>query len=353
MKARSIFLTGTGALAKAIIDALTAAPIYNLHVHIYSRDHAKSKWLAEIGNTRSFAFNTGQVYSAGEVDWQSDLPLSAEMERIKPFAVVHTASLQSMWSLAQHNKWSELVKRGGYGTTLPLQCMLAGKIARSVAAMQDPPLLINCCYPDVVNYVLSKCGMNIFSGIGNIAIIDALLSTRLQHGYRMLANHFHVQELIRQPAERKELPRLWIEKKEIDTTRIFQPLQLINDPLLNSITALSCANLLSCILDEKDRLLHLPGPQGLPGGYPVNIVKGKIEAIGTGILQTKEEQSWNKRILEKEGLLFADEGMHFSGHAFEGMKQYSMELAQGFSFSDATNYFEEFNRFVQDLSGKP
>jgi hypothetical protein len=350
MSRRNIFLVGSGSLAKAIVDALSTAPLHDLGIHIYSRETEKSNWLATIGNTRSFAFHVDQKYYAGQVDWQTELPLSEEMARIRPALVIHAASLQSMWTLARKNRWSDLVKKAGYGVTLPLQCVLATRIGKTIAAQQEPPLFINCCYPDAVNYVLAKCGLDVLCGIGNIGIIDNVLSTQNLPPYRMLANHYHLQQLVKPPSERTELPRLWVEGKEVDARPIFDPVRLVNDPSLNSITSISCVKLLSAILNKENTLLHLPAPNGLPGGYPVEIREGRIAATGTGFLEPQEERSWNKKILENEGLVFGEDGMLFSGTAFEGIHTYSPELAKGFTFIDAASYFAAFTAFVQDLS---
>lgn len=328
-----IFLIGTGALAKAIVDTLSFADLHDLEFHIYSRSFEGSAWLATIGNTRSRVSGNNQKFIPQQIDWKSRDFLSDELNKYKPSLVIHAASLQSMWTLKQDNKWTRLVRGTGYGTTLPLQCKLALNVGRSIANAEVQPQLINCCYPDAVNYVLKKCGLDVLCGIGNIGIIEQLLPGK----FLMLANHFHVQELIRPPSERTELPKLWPPNNEI-----FNHIILTNDPSLNSITALTCLNLLKTLINKTENVLHLPGPNGEIGGYPVIFKGGQINYIGTKLMDHAAEQQWNAQIMENEGLIFGEDGIRFSPPTAEKIGQYSKSLAQGFLFNDIDAYIDEF-----------
>lgn len=352
MNAATIFLIGTGALSRAIVDTLSFSDLANIEFHVYSRSLAGSSWLATIGNTRSRVRGNGQQYVPRQIDWENEAFLINEINTHKPSLVIHTASLQSMWSLKQENKWSALVKGTGYGTTLPLQCKLAITVAKAIANATVQPKLINCCYPDAVNYVLKKCGLDVLCGIGNIGIIEQLLlNARLPGEFLMLANHFHVQELIQPLQNRTELPKLWLDKKPLQEPRsIFDKMLLINDPSLNSITALTCLNLLTALLTRNECVLHLPGPLGQVGGYPVFFKNGEIDHIGTQFMDHQAEQQWNIAIMENEGLIFGDDGMRFSPQTAEKLGAYSKPLAQGFAFSDIDAYINEFIALKEKLS---
>ena len=343
-----IFLIGTGALAKAMIDTLSFADLAEVELYVYSRSFKDSAWLATIGNTRSRVSGNRQKYVPHQIDWDSESFLADELNKHKPSLVIHAASLQSMWTLKQDNKWTTLVKSTGYGTTLPLQCKLALKVGRSIANAGVHPQLINCCYPDAVNYVLKKCGLDVLCGIGNIGIIEQLL---LPREFLMLANHFHVQELIQPPRARMQLPKLWIDKKPLEQPRnIFDNIVITNDPSLNSITALTCLNLLKTLINKTENVLHLPGPSGEIGGYPVFFKNGEIDHIGTKLMDHKAEQQWNTQIMENEGLIFGEDRIRFSPQTAEKISQYSKSLAKGFSFSDIDAYIDEFIALRTQLS---
>ena len=122
MSLPAVIIIGTGALARALVEALSLQPHQGLSVHLFSRSHADSTWLATIGNVRAATMTHRQEFIPHEIDWDSDHRLTAVMHTIKPAVILNTASLQSMETLQQANQWSALVRSNGYGITLPLQC---------------------------------------------------------------------------------------------------------------------------------------------------------------------------------------------------------------------------------------
>lgn len=349
MNRQVVFLLGTGALAKAIVDTLSFSSLQGIQFHVYSRSIAASTWLATIGNTRSRVRGNAQQFIPKQIDWSDGAFLDNELATHQPLLVIHTASLQSMWTLSADNKWTRLVKETGYGTTLPLQCKLALAVASSVGRAGTATQLINCCYPDAVNFVLKQCGLQVLCGIGNIGIIEQLLLNQgLAGGWLMLANHFHVQELTMPAGQRTELPKLWVNGEE--TNEPFDKIHLSNEPSLNSITALTCLNLLTVLVNRNDAVLHLPGPLGEIGGYPVHFRNGAIERIGTTLMEHEAEKRWNSRLMEKEGLIFDEDCVRFSGQTAEKIGAHSKALARGFAFSGIDAYIDEFIALRERLS---
>ena len=101
---------------------------------------------------------------------------------------------------------------------------------------------------------------------------------------------------------------------------------------------------------KTENILHLPGPSGEIGGYPVFFKNGEITHIGTKLMDHQAEQQWNKQIMENEGLIFSEDGMHFSTQTAEKIGEYSKSLAQGFSFNDIDAYIDEFIALRTQLS---
>jgi len=354
MKPTVIFIMGTGALSKAIVDTLSFSHLADITFYICSRSLSSSSWLATIGNARSSLRQNNLLFVAKEIDWDNPSLLTENLTLYQPAFVIHAASLQSFWSLKQDNKWSKLIRETGYGITMPLQCKLTIALAKAISNTPDPPQLINCCYPDAVNYVVKKCGLDVLCGIGNIGIIERLLSidNNLRGELMLLANHFHIAELSKPVQFRTQLPKLWFNKKELNDLRsVFDKIYINNDASLNSITSLTCLRLLSVLLDgSREEMLHLPAPHGQIGGYPVFFKNKRIDYIGTKILDGETERKWNKNIMEKEGLLFSEDRIGFSEKAFEKINRYSQHLARGFSFSDIEDYITDFIDLKKRLS---
>lgn len=355
MNGPRIILLGTGSLATAIVHALAASGFAGARIYICGRSLSACKELATQANALSTANGNNPVFIPEETDWTNDSSLTDIIRKIAPEFVIHTASLQSMWDLKAENSWSQLIRSVGYGGTLPLQCKLARKVAIACTQVPAPPVLINCCYPDAVNAVLTSCGLSVFSGIGNIGIIEQALSVseNRMDNYLMLANHFHVQQLFLAPEDRTEWPRVWVGEEEYDPRRLFDAIQLVNEPSLNLTTAITCINLLKAVVQRSDCTLHLPGPEGMIGGYPVHFRSGKIASIGTGKMSSAEEQEWNSRILMHEGAVIEKSGVRFTEDAREKIGRYSSELAQGFAYEDIDDYVEAFIRLKGTLQTAP
>ena len=347
-----IFITGSGALAQAIVGALSLSISPPLEVIIYSRSLESSSWLATIGNIRAQNAGNPVVFIPQNMDWESDHFLYDELNTHQPQLIIHTASLQSMWSLKVDNGWSRLVKSIGYGASLPLQCALAFKMSKAIDLMEDPPKFVNCSYPDVVNHILTKSGNSVMCGIGNIGFIELSLKRFMDRDQKflMLANHYHVQQMMVHKADRESLPRLFVKGEEVlNTQEFFDNITLRNEPSLNHIIALTCVNFIDVVVQKKDKILHLPGPLGFPGGYPVEFKKGKIETIGTNILSLDEELNWNKKLLEKEGWVIGEQTMNWSDSAYDKICPHSKELAKGFQFENAQEFIEIFKDFKNKM----
>jgi hypothetical protein len=117
----------------------------------------------------------------------------------RPTVTIVTASEQSPWELAdESNAWAQLVKRGGFGQTLPVNASLASQVFRAANATEPRPFFINACYPDAVNSLLAALGpSDRLIGVGNAAIIESLYRAASRHAntVRVVAHHRHLAEL--------------------------------------------------------------------------------------------------------------------------------------------------------------
>lgn len=354
MEMRNLFIIGSGYLAKSIVTELSCSGVItNANIFIFSRNLNNSNWLCTIGNVRSSIYINSVKFHPEIIDWNSSNYLVDKINELRPILIINTSSLQSMWSLNNKSKWSDLILKTGYGLTLPLQYYIANKVATSISNSFNPPVFINCCYPDCVNYLLNKKGHKIYSGIGNIGIIELVLSGIIlkSQQYRMLATHYHVQELLKDSKERIHFPKLFFNGEEYqDSSQIFGKISLVNNHYINSITSSHCIKLLDSILNEKSCTLHLPGPNGLIGGFPVTISKGLITSIGTGISSLEKEEIWNRNSLSNEGLVFQEDKVCFSDLTYDSLVKVSHDLAVGFDYTDIDYYVDEFIELKNNLA---
>ena len=72
-------------------------------------------------------------------------------------------------------------------------------------------------------------------------------------------------------------PRVWIDGAEVaDVYRRFADVQLTREPAIE-ISGASGVPLMLAMAQGRDWSGHVPGPRGLPGGYPVRLAAGEID----------------------------------------------------------------------------
>jgi hypothetical protein len=150
---------------------------------------------------------------------------------------------------------------------------------------------------------LATAGLSPDVGIGNIAIPlvgvrlaladdhrvdldDVQIRAVFHHYVNYMATRtgdprpapFHVSAWLGEPdnqAAGQEIP--------IDPATVFAPLatslKRSSGPHFQHVTGATAGVVLSALLDESETYTHAPGPDGLPGGYPVHIVDGEVRVV--------------------------------------------------------------------------
>ena len=87
-----------------------------------------------------------------------------------------------------------------------------------------------------------------------------------------------------------------------------------------ALTAASALSVLSALLNNKKDVVHAPGPNGLPGGYPIQFDESKILLALPTSVSLKEAVAINNNGLKFDGIESIDE----SGTTF--FSQSNMEI---------------------------
>lgn len=279
-EAADLLITGAGALAEAVVAALALQPGPIRSIAIAARPSDRLTWLARSATARAASAggangangpSSAVRVQAYPLEWEAPGALEARLARARPRVVLHTASLQSPWTLGGEDAWSALVRRAGYGLTLPLQLALAAQVGRAVAHAAPGASYVNACYPDAVNPLLAALGIPVTCGIGNVAILAAMLHAEHTPGrWQLVAHHAHVSAAISgRPAV--AAPLAWCEDHEVALTGWLAAAALPGDARLNLVTGAAAAPLLRALVDGGEHRGHAPGPGGLPGGYPIRL----------------------------------------------------------------------------------
>lgn len=309
-----ILVTGTGSLSSAVLYALMAVPDQALRICVMSRGTGWLHWLVRAVVARARCLNIDLQIEAVQADWQNHDALCRALERCRPRLVIHTASLQSPWAFLERNDWSELVKAVGYGMTLPLHLVLARRFGRALLSAIPDALFINACYPDALNQMLTSAAIPVVCGTGNVATLTALMGAESPSAgdLQMIAHHAHVTAAISGTDRSLQFLKAWRNGVSIDAeARAWvREAHLPSDERLNVVTGAVTAQIAMSLLGLRDPLrTNLPGPLGLPGGYPVYVQSGKLSLNLPRGLSVSEAVQWNRAAAYADGVTVDEQGI--------------------------------------------
>jgi hypothetical protein len=99
---------------------------------------------------------------------------------------------------------------------------------------------------------------------------------------------------------------------------------------------------------------HVPGPAGLPGGYPVALRQGRLALDLPAGLSREDAVAWNARYEAENGLSVAADGrVHYAGRLRDRLGAESPALAAGFHVDDLEEVYGEFSHLRDRLLARP
>ncbi|MBV8838048.1 MAG: hypothetical protein JO000_16050, partial [Alphaproteobacteria bacterium] len=307
-----ILIFGSGSFAGRIAMDLMATAAAPLTIAIAGRNADRLAWLETAGNARAAMFARPARITAHRVDLSAADAAAAVIAATTPTVVVQAASFQTGNVISQQgNAWTRLVADGGLSATAVLQAPLSVEVARAMKAVRPQAHFINCCFADVVNPLIAALDLPIACGVGNIAILSNAFAGTLPPSARLkVLAHYQNLGAWRQPAATRggRSARVWIDDKEVaDVYAQFARVQLTREPAIE-ISGASGVPLMQALAARRDWTGHVPGPRGLPGGYPVRLRDGTLELDLPSGLTREEAIAWNVSYEQESGLVVAADG---------------------------------------------
>jgi len=308
-----LLLLGTGSLAAAVCCALAHVRTGELHVTVAGRRAQAAAELAYVAGVRAHDAQGTVAFDAAQAGGRHQ-DLRRLVAEGAPDLVLVCASSHSPWERERvPSAWTDLVAATGFGLTLPFQADLAARAARAVAATGSGARLVNACFPDAVNPVLDALGLPVLCGVGNAGLVAASLAHALEvqdtGRLRVLAHHVHLAR----PRAADGEARAWLDGTELPhPTRYLDRMRATRREQLNLVTGQTAARLTAALLHGTDLDTSVPGPWGLPGGYPVRVRDGRLGLALPSELDQETATVWNRRVGARDGVEVVDGTVRFT-----------------------------------------
>lgn len=355
-----IVIVGTGSFAARIVFDLAATASRPTRVLIAGRNGERLAWLRTAANARSAMFGRPVRFDIRRLDIADQGAASSLIATARPTVVAQAASLQNASVIAgSGNAWAKLVADGGLSSTAVFQTVLSSRVARAVREVSPGTFFINCCFPDVVNGLIKAMGLPITCGIGNIAILAHAFAGTLgeqQNGALRVLAHYQDLSPWRQPPTARQGPgaRVWLGGTEIaDVYGRFRDVQLTPEPAID-ISGASAVPVMMALAHGLDWRGHVPGPDGLPGGYPVKLGRDGVELDLPEGLDRDAAVRWNAAHEEANGLVVAPDGqVRYTGRLASSLAKVSTALAAGFHVADLEDVHHDMQALRERLLAIP
>jgi hypothetical protein len=312
----------------------------------------------------------------GDVDVLNEAKVVDLLVKEKPNIVVNYA-IPFTWDAARKLSNYDQISRAGLGAFAPAQVLAPMIIAKALATSDIDAKLIVGNLPDItipIIYGLKKHNNLIqpIAGAGNVGLIEVAIKHQISIDRKvsvnelsifLVAHHIH-WVAPREPGYRNDAPfllKVAYKGKDI-TTELGDLRKLMNRAIVNcyepgagfsSTTALLAAKLVLSLLDDEGlkQLLHVPAPNGLPGGYPVTIQDGVININLPSEWSQSEAETFMKRAHQRDGIdeIANDGSIHFNAESVDILKnELGINLPDIVKPSDLETVAKEQIRIAQD-----
>jgi len=368
-----------GAAGRVGLDL--AKSLLRYHIDVSVADLIEEKHLAEkmarvtVDLRISNCDITSRIKVYGGIDVLDEGQVTQLLVKEKPDIVVNYA-IPFTWDATKQLPNYNRVSAAGLGAFAAVQVLAPKIIAQAIAASEIDAKFIVGNLPDItvpIIYGLQKhqrLALPI-AGAGNVGLIEAGLKHTIaierqlkvkDLSLSLVAHHVH-WVAPREPGYPNDAPFLFrvIYQGSDITDELGDLRELMNRSIVNcyeagagfsSTTALLAAQLVLSLLDEEGKVhsLHVPAPNGLPGGYPVTVKDGTIDIDLPSQWQPNEAVELMRQAHQRDGIdkIEDDGSIHFNLQSVTILKkEIGMSLPEIVIPSDLETVAKEQIRLAQ------
>jgi hypothetical protein len=284
----------------------------------------------------------------------------------RPDIIYTAATLQSWWVIdTLPQDVFEDLDQARIGPWIPMHLTLVYKLMQAIGETGLDVKVINSSVPDVVNHVLGKVGLAPTIGIGNVANVVPPLGSSIAYQLGVavedvkvffVAHHFVSHHIPcyghagGAPYYLKALADGQDVTGDLDMDGVLRELpwrfRRPGGRRGHSLTASSALAVILAMANDARDLVHAPGPNGLPGGYPVTVdCEGARTALPPDIdleeaIRINEEGAWFDGIERVD-----DDGtIHFRDEQMRIMKDMLGYHVKSMTVEDSEACYRELDR---------
>lgn len=367
----SILIFGLGDLGSVVLELLAREKSIG-RIVAAGRNYEKGVARCNLARIAAIAQGYNPDIAFLSLDLNDNDSVANAVSDISPDILFYTATMQTWWLpnlLPQDN--ADLLKQAGFGMWLPVNLALTIKMMRAVKNADYKGVSLIAPYPDVVNCVLEKIGLEPTCGVGNVDelvaktryLVSEKLKSPLESVKVLLVAHHSLQAYSFGRKNGKAPPFfLKVEYNGEDITEsinagelLLTPYQLSPGRPIHFLTGGCTIRLIKSLLSSQKSLLHVPGPLGLPGGYPVFVGDKNVETVDLGEISLKEAVAINEQShrfdgiesIEKDGTVIFSEK---SSEIFRNELGYDCESLKPEEAEDnAKELIDKFREYAKNL----
>lgn len=298
MASNTIMIFGLGDLGGHVLEFLARVPRIPKIVTV----DINEDW--GIRKTNSAILGASQFGLYPEIEFVpqdvNDVEATAKLIRdVRPAIVYNSMTLFSWWVITQLPPDAyKAIDAARYAPWFPVHFVPAWKLMQAVQRSGESPHVVNAAFPDLVNPVLAKIGLAPTVGIGNVD--NAVCSLRLTAARilsvplrsiaaYLVAPHYVSYYLSRFGTTGGAPVYLKVLADDREVTSAIGAERLFADVPVTArrtggihghpVVASSVCKIILGIAFDTGEIGHAPGPNGLPGGYPVRLSANGAEVF--------------------------------------------------------------------------
>jgi hypothetical protein len=298
MEKKKIMIIGLGVLGKNLLDMLSRLN-KQPEIIVAGRNYSILYERANLSDLVALQLGYYPNIKCVELDLMNIDQTTEVISKERPDIIFNATSLMSYWVPSQLPK--EIFQKLYWAFTgwqVPMHLTLTYKLMQAVHQTGLPIRVVNGSYPDVVNPALHKVGLGPEVGIGNVANVVPVIRKSIAYKLKQpvekiqihLIAHHHFSYRIPTTGDPIGLPfhlTVYLDGKDIteqltmETLFDLLPTRFKRTRGLEGMimTSASAITVLDAMLNHTEQIVHAPGPNGLPGGYPVKITNTGTQVI--------------------------------------------------------------------------